>query len=160
MVQRIEDYWLYNISNWINWRRSQTSILYIRFPVFFFANTWKHLHRSPWKYRELLELFLGCQSICGIRPSLIFFGWGAWHHVCNTRTCTPKILYFHVFLEKGHLSLPAKGKKFMFSGGKKPSFQIIQERSCPSAALFEKTIFSGSLMKISYFRAFLQQRTV
>ena len=81
-------------------------------------------------------------------------------HVCNTRTCTPKILYFHVFLEKGHLSLPAKGKKFMFSGEKKPSFQIIQERSCPSAALFEKTIFSGSLMKISYFRAFLQQRTV
>ena len=44
-------------------------------------------------------------------------------------------------------------KKYVF-GEKIPSFQIIQERSCPSVALFEKTIFSEGLMKVSYFRSF------
>ena len=37
-------------------------------------------------------------------------------------------------------------------GEKIPSFLIVQERSCAGAALFGKTIFSGSLRKISYFR--------
>ena len=46
---------------------------------------------------------------------LIFFGRGAWCHVCNARACTQKISYFHVFLEKGHPSLPAQGKN-MFLG--------------------------------------------
>ena len=35
MIQSSEGYW--NISNQINSRKSQTSILYIKFPVFFFA---------------------------------------------------------------------------------------------------------------------------
>ena len=49
---------------------------------------------------------------------------------------------FHVFPEKGRLSLSVQEKKIMFSGKKIPSFQIIQERSCAGAALFWKTIFS------------------
>ena len=40
-----------------------------------------------------------------------------------------------------------------------PSFQIIQERSCAGAALFEKTIFSESLKKILYFRVFFWERS-
>ena len=83
-----------------------------------------------------------------------FFGRGAWCHVCNTRTCTQKISYFHVFSEKDRLSLSAQGKNIMFSGKKIPSFQIIQKRLCAEAALFEKTIFSESLKKILYFRVF------
>ena len=46
---------------------------------------------------------------------MIFFGRGAWCHVCNTCACTQKISYFHAFLEKGHPSLPAQGKN-MFLG--------------------------------------------
>ena len=40
-----------------------------------------------------------------------FFDRGAWHHVCNTRTCTQKMSYFHVFPEEDGLSLSAQGKK-------------------------------------------------
>ena len=93
---------------------------------------------------------------CGIRPSLIFFDRGTWRHVCNTHTCTQKISYFHVFLEKSHLSLPARGKKYFF-GKKIPSFQIMQ--GCSGATLFEKTIFSESLKKISYFHVFFWERS-
>ena len=50
-------------------------------------------------------------------------------------------------------------KKYHVFGGKKSSFQIIQEISCPSAALSEKTIFSESLKKISYFRVFFWERS-
>ena len=39
-----------------------------------------------------------------------------WRYVCNTRTCTQKILYFHVFPEESHLSPSALGKNIMFSG--------------------------------------------
>ena len=38
MVQSIEDFW--NTSNRINARRSQTSIPYIKFPVFFSPGEW------------------------------------------------------------------------------------------------------------------------
>ena len=40
-----------------------------------------------------------------------------------------------------------------------PSLQIIEEWSCPGVALFEKTIFSESLKKISYFRVFFWERS-
>ena len=57
---------------------------------------------------------------CEKRPSLVYFGGGvgvgARHHVCNTRTCTQKMPYFYIFLEKGRLSLSARGKNIMFSG--------------------------------------------
>ena len=45
-------------------------------------------------------------------------------------------------------------KKYRFFGKKIPSFKIIQERSCPGAARFEKTFFSEDLKKISYFLVF------
>ena len=46
MVQIIEDYSLQNISNRINLRRSQTSILYIKFPLFF---RWTAMHENVCK---------------------------------------------------------------------------------------------------------------
>ena len=98
-----------------------------------------------------LGVFLRDRTIFDFFFFFFFFGRRPWHYVCNTRMCTQKISYFHVFFEKGHLSLPAQGKNIMFSGGKIPSFQIIQEISCPGAALFEKTIFLESLKKILYF---------
>ena len=100
---------------------------------------------------------------CGIRPSLIFLtrgagGGGAWCHVCNTRGYTQKISYFHVFFEKDHLSLSVQ-EKISYFWEKNTIFQIIQEMSCPSSALFEKTIFSERLKKISYFRVFFWERS-
>ena len=43
MVQGIKDYSLWNISNWINLRRGQTSTLSITFPVFFFRWVMHHV---------------------------------------------------------------------------------------------------------------------
>ena len=40
-----------------------------------------------------------------------------------------------------------------------PSFQIMQGKSCPGAALFQKTIFSERLKKISYFLVFFWERS-
>ena len=76
----------------------------------------------------------------------------AWCHVCNTRTCTQKISYFHVVPEKAATHFLPREKICFWE--KLPSFHIIQERSCIGAALFGKTIFSESLKKISYFRVF------
>ena len=43
-----------------------------------------------------------------------FFSRGAYYHVCNIYTYIKKISYFHVFLEKDHLSFSVQGKN-MFS---------------------------------------------
>ena len=58
------------------------------------------------------------------------------------------------FLRKVIAHFLPKEKILCFWGKEIPSFEIIQERSCPGATLFEKTIFSESLKKISYFRVF------
>ena len=55
MVQSIEDYSLQNISNQINLRRSQTSTLYISFPVFL---CWAMHHVSVYFLRKTVFYFL------------------------------------------------------------------------------------------------------
>ena len=55
MVQGIEDYSLWNISNRINLRRGQTSTLYIRFPVFL---RWAMHHVSMCFPRKTVFRFL------------------------------------------------------------------------------------------------------
>ena len=125
MVQSIEDYW--NISNQINSRRNQTSILYIKFSVFF---RWKAVHENACKgltestencWNSFQGVNLERQSPLGIflrdKTVFDFFDREAWLHVCNTRTCTQKLSYFHVFTEECHLSPSAQGKN-MFSGKK------------------------------------------
>ena len=107
MVQSIEDCSLQNISNRINLRRSQTSIPYIKCPDFL---RWRAMHENACKGTHesaenccsfLQDVNLERQHLqvyfCRIRSSLIFFDRGAWRHVCNTRTCTQKMSYFHVF---------------------------------------------------------------
>ena len=79
MIQIIDESSLQNNSNQINWRKSQISVLYIKFPVFlgFFSlesNIWKRLWRSKKKYRESLTLFLECQSRMSITFECIFSG--------------------------------------------------------------------------------------
>ena len=61
------------------------------------------------------------------------------------------------FLRRTVFHFLPREKKIMFSGKKTPSFQIVQERSYAGAALFEKTIFSEGLKKISYFRVFFKK---
>ena len=55
MVQSIEDYSLWNISNRINLRRGQTSTRYVRFPVFF---RWVMHHVSMYFLRKAVFRFL------------------------------------------------------------------------------------------------------
>ena len=43
-------------------------------------------------------------------------------------------------------SFSVQRKNTMFSGKKIPPFQVVQERSCPGAILFEKTIFSEHII--------------
>ena len=145
----------------------QLSFLFVSFFRWraIYGNACKGLYEgteSCWS--PFLNFNLGFQSPFGVflRNKIIFgfFGRETWHHVRNTFTCTQKILCLHVFLEKGRPSLSLKGKKIMFSGKKIPSFQIIQEISCPSAVLFEKTIFSEHLKKISFFCVFFLRKII
>ena len=84
MVQSIKDYSLQNISNRINLRRSQTSILCIKFPVFFrwravHENACKSLHESTencWSSLSIQNVNHLQVYFCGIRPSLIFLTGG------------------------------------------------------------------------------------
>ena len=129
MVQSIEDYSSQNISNWINWRRSQIQIYILSFLVFFAGEQSMKtpIEVSMNAHRKLLELFLEYQSRKSIIFTCIFAGqshlWfffdrGVWRHVFNTRTCAENISYFHVFFEKHHLSLSAQGRNIMFWGEK------------------------------------------
>ena len=95
------------------------------FPVFFrwramHENASKGLHESTKNcWSSFQNVNLERQSPLGVflrdKTVFNFFDRGAWRHVCNTRTCTQKMSYFHVFHEKGRLSLSAKGKNITFS---------------------------------------------
>ena len=110
MVQSIEDYSLQNISNRINLRRSQTSILYIKFPVFLrwramHENACKGLHESTENcWSSFQDVNLERQSPLGVflRDKTIFdfFDRGAWCHVCNAHACTQKCHISMYFLRK------------------------------------------------------------
>ena len=166
MIQSSEGYW--NISNQINSRKSQTSILYIKFPVFFFAG--ERYMETPATASMRVQRIAGALSkvsiqnvnhlqvyFCWIRPFLIFLTEGR-----GATFVAPARVH-----RKYHISMYFLGKvvshflpkeKISCLRGKIPSFQTIQERSCPSTALFEKTNFSESLKKISYFRVFFFEK--
>ena len=93
---------------------------------------------------------------CGIGPSLIFIDRGAWF-VTLVRVHRKYHISMY-FLRKIIPNVSPKEKNCFRE--KKPSLQIIQEKSCPSAALFEKTIFSERLKKISYFRVLLRGKII
>ena len=130
MVQNIEDSSLQNVSNQINWRRSQILILYIKFLVLFFSsqrNIWKRLLRSP--YRESLELFLECNLECQSSLSLFF------------RENIIFVTFIHIY-RKYHISMYFLRKIiFHFLSNEKTSYfwvkiyhlSIIHERSYSSA---------------------------
>ena len=113
--------------------------------------------------RELLELFLGCQSRTSITFRCIFAGWDhLWFFLAEGRDTTSAIPVrvhrkYHIsmyFLRRVISHFLPKEKNIMFSGKKTPSFQIIQERSFPSAALFEKTIFEVNSLKFEVWRKY------
>ena len=91
---------------------------------------------------------------CGIRSSLISF----WQGACSILN---KKYHVSVYFLRNVISLSLicrPGKKYHVYGKKIPPFQIVQERSYPSAILFGKIIFSEHLKKISYFRVFFLER--
>ena len=109
MVQSIEDYSLQNISNRINLRRSQTSILYIKFPVFLRRRRAMH-HVSMYFLRKTLFHFLPREKIsCFRQKTPTFF------KIIQERSCAgvalfwkdfseslKKISYFRVSFKKDH----------------------------------------------------------
>ena len=112
MVQSIGDSSSQNVSNQIDWRRSQISILYIKFLGFLFSlqrNTWKRLSRPP--YRESLEIFLECDLECQSSLSVFF------------RENIIFVTFIHIY-RKHHISMyflrkiifhfPSEGKKNIF----------------------------------------------
>ena len=58
---------------------------------------------------------------------------------------------FHVFPGKDRLSLPAQGKKIIFSGKKISPFLIIQERSYSSSIFLERPSFQDVWKKKIWF---------
>ena len=91
---------------------------------------------------------------CFLRDKIIFdfFGRGTWN-ISNRK--------YHVsvyFLGKViSPSFSVQGKGTMFSVIQN---MVIQERSCPRVVIFEKTIFSDSLKKTSYFRVFFWREII
>ena len=170
MVESIEDYSLQNISNGINWRRSQTSIPYIKLLVFF---RWRAIHKNARKglcegtenyWGSFPDVNLERQSPLGVffwdKVILDFFLAGG----RDTRFVTPTRVHrkYHIsmyFLRKVIAGFLPKEKISCFREKKKPSFKIIQERSYPGEALFEKTFFSEDLKKMSYFLVFFSKRS-
>ena len=69
MVQSIEDYSLQNISNQINWRQSQISVLHIKFPGFF---TGKQYMQTPMKVSIKVQRIIGPLSRMRSRMSITF----------------------------------------------------------------------------------------
>ena len=161
MVQSIKDYSLQNISNRINLRRSQTSILCIKFPVFFrwravHENACKSLHESTencWSSLSIQNVNHLQVYFCGIRPSLIFLT-GERGATFVTPVRVHRKCHISMYFMRKAASRFLPREKISHFREKIPSFQIIQERSCAGAALFGKTIFSESLKKISYFPVF------
>ena len=100
-------------------------ILYIKFPSFF---RWKAIYENPSKglqkgkenyWNSFWNYNLESQSLLGVSlwDKFIFdfvSGRGALFNVCNTCTYIQKISYFHVFLEKDHLSFSVQRKKSCF----------------------------------------------
>ena len=128
MVQINGDSSLYNISNQINWRRSQISILYIKFPVFFH---WKAIHETPMmvsiKVRESLELFLECQSRIPITFMRIFSGedrlWFFWQ-----KGNIIFVTFIHIY-RKHHISMYFLRKIiFHFSSEEKISYFRVKKK--------------------------------
>ena len=71
MVQSIVEYSLQNISNRMNLRRSQTSILYIMFPVFL---RWRAMHHvSMYFLRKTVFHFLPREKISCFREKNTIF---------------------------------------------------------------------------------------
>ena len=109
MVQSIEDYSLQNIFNRINLRRSQASILYIRFPVFLH---WAIHHVSIYFLGKAVFYFLPNEKRSCFREKIPSF------QIIQERSCAgmalfgktifseglKKISFFHVFFKKDHLS--------------------------------------------------------
>ena len=134
----------------------------MKFPGFFcwraiYQNACKGLHECTencWSSFQGVDL--ECQLPLGVflQDKIIFdlFGKGDVEHIKQKISC------FCVFLEKGHLSLIFhRGKKYHVFGKTIPRSQIVQERSYPSAILFEKTIFSEHLKKIYFHVIFLRK---
>ena len=87
-------------------------------------------------------------AFCGIRS---FFWQGDVEHIKQKISC------FRLFLGKGHLPFIFRtGKRYHVFGEN----MVIQERSCPRVVIFEKTIFSDSLKKTSYFRVFFWRKII
>ena len=115
MVQSIEDYSLPNISNRMNLRRSQTSVLYIRFPVFLHWSAMHHV--SMYFLRKTVFHFLP-------RKKHVFGKKIASSQIIQERSCAgavllgktiftealQKISHFRVFFKKDHHHIFGKKK--------------------------------------------------
>ena len=131
MVQSIEDYSLWNISNRINLRRGQTSTRYVRFPVFF---RWVMRHVSMYFLRTAVFHFLPRKKRSCFREKNTIFP-------DNTR----KIMCRYGTFWKDHIFRTYFRKKEI------SSFLIIQERSYSSAIFLGRLSFQDVRKKKIWF---------
>ena len=129
------------------------SFLFFCFVLLFFL-TGKQSMKTPMKVFIKVQRIVGTLSrmwsrylitfkcIFSGEDDLWFFFF--FNHICNINTYIQKISYFHVFIEKDHLSFSVQREDIIFSGKKYKKDHI------PVQSFLEKTIFSGYLKKISY----------
>ena len=154
MVQSIEDYLLQNISNRI---KLQSYILSFLFFFFVFIVGEQYM-KTPVKVSMKVQRIAGVLSrvsiwnvndlqvyFCGIGSSLISFSQGGGRGGEGWNISNRKYHIFVHFLRKLIPPPFSVQEKYHVFGKKIPPFQIVQERSCPGAILFEKTIFSEHL---------------
>ena len=124
----------------MNLRRSQTSILYIKFPVFL---RWRAMHENACK-----SLHEGTEICCSFSwdvnlqhqsPLGVFLRDKTIFDFFLTEGCGVTFVSMYLLGRVTSRFLP--GEKILCFQEKIPSFQIIQERCCARAALLERPSF-------------------
>ena len=121
-ITNVEDSSL--VFNQVNWRRSQISILYIKFPGFFFFFTGKQYMKTPMKVSIKLQRIVGTLSRMHCRMSIPFkfiFSGEDYFWFLLQKDNIMFVLFIHIY-RKYHISMhflrriifqfPSKEKQF------------------------------------------------
>ena len=148
MVQSIEDYSLQNISNRINFRRSQASTLYIRFSVFL---CWAMHHVSMYSLGRAVFHFLPDEKRSCFREKNTIFPDSTRKIMCRHgplwkdnlfRGSEENIIFPCIFKESSSFIF-RPGCKIIFSGKGNIIFLDNTRKIMFQCNFFGKTIFSG-----------------
>ena len=158
---------LQNISNQINWRRSQTSILFIKFIKIFFTEKQyiKTSIKIPIKVSRIVGTLSRMRSRMSITVKCIFSGeFHLWLLLQKGNTIFVTLIHinknYHTsmyFLRKIIFHFRFKKYHIFWKKTIPSSFQIMQERSIPPQSFLEKPSVWGIWRKYHTFIYFFEK---